>query len=396
MKKIAYVSSFCFVDNIGGVENHILFMIRELKKLDCEVVVFQPKSGLSEVTEIYFHGIRVLQIPYKKPKILSFLENSFGGKYFRFLSGFINKFSAAFATSLMVKNIEEYNPDFIHQHDFISNILSTKKLSKKYPVFLTNHTGEYLLLAKHKIGRLFLKWGLNHYKGVIGPSIELTPKKYCKNSVTIHNGVNFDVFKKYELSVIHEIKCKHHINDDDFVVLCPRRWAPTKGVKYLAESIVEYDYPKNIKFLFAGSDYQQYPKYSNEVKDILSLSGRQDAIILLGNLTTKEMNECLNISDVVVIPSLMEAVSLSAVEAMATDCVVVSTNVGGMPELITDHVNGILINAESSREIYEAIIKLYESPELLEELKHGAQKTIANYSWRSIARETLHFIESLI
>ena len=118
-----------------------------------------------------------------------------------------------------------------------------------------------------------------------------------------------------------------------------------------------------------------------------SVSDAKNSIKKLGNLSIDKMCEMYNISDVVVIPSLMEAVSLSAIEAMATGTPVISTDVGGMPELIIDGENGLLIRAESEKEIYTALMKL-ANLDLYNKIKMNSLDTANKFSWKSIAMQT--------
>lgn len=394
--KIAFISKLCFIDSIGGVENHLKYLTLSHMKLGHDVVCFQPTESVSETTMVIFEGIKVIQVPYKNPKIISLLQNYSGNKVFKYLIGFLNKASANLGANELIKQVDSFSPDYIHQHDFISSLFATKKLSKKYPVFFTNHTGEYLLLRRYFLGRLFLRFALNHYTAIVGPSIELTPVEYSKNTITIHNGADFSVFKNLEESVIKKTRKDMGFSADDIIVLCPRRWAPTKGVIYLAKAIQQFDFDKRIKFLFAGSDYTDYIQYRNEVEAILLPSVINKKVILLGNLNSKELNVYYNLSSIVVIPSLMEAVSLSAVEAMATNNVVISTNVGGMPELIKNNYNGILIPPESPKALYQSIQKLTESDCFYEEIRKNSSVNISEYSWDDICSRTYNFFKKFI
>jgi len=395
--KICFLSVFNFGSNIGGVENHIFFLSNELKKLGNEIIIFQPIEEEKYLEEIKFYNqIKVIYIPVKTPAIVKYLSKFNGNKLIGFFTAFLNKAKYILEYKRIANKILEYNCDIVHQHDFISNIFTTKYLNKrKVKTVLTNHTGEYLFFQKNFFGRLLLKYFLSHYKFIIGPSKELTPIKYNKNSYTIYNGVNLEIF--YELSKERKefIREKYHISPDDFVILCPRRWAPTKGVIYLVESIVNYDYPENFKFLFAGSNYDGYPKYANKINQIIQKSEKKNQIIKLGNLSIEEMQEVYNIADIVIIPSLMEAVSLSAVEAMATGTPVISTNVGGMPELIENEVNGLLINPKSSKEIYEAIMKLTDK-KLYEFIRNNSLHTAKNFSWAFIAKKTNNLYKEIL
>ncbi len=387
--RIGYLSVFNYGSNIGGVENHIYFMSKELIKLGHELLIFQPVEIEKYITNSKtFDNIKVIYIPVNTPKFIQYLSKYNGNKIIGFFTAFINKAKYIKAYKEIANTILEYNCDVIHQHDFISNIFTTKYLNKKgIKVVLTNHTGEYLFFQKNFVGRALLSFFLNHYNFIIGPSRELTPLAYNKNSHTIYNGVDLSIFYEVRNEEKSILKSKYNTSNNDFIILCPRRWAPTKGLIYLIKSIIENDYPENFKFLFAGSDYDGYLKYSDEINLMIERSNKKNQIIKLGNLNIQEMQEAYNIADIVIIPSLMEAVSLSAVEAMATGTPVISTNVGGMPELIKNEVNGLLINPKSSSEIYSAIMKL-TNDKLYKEIYIASLQTAKEFSWSSIANKT--------
>jgi glycosyltransferase involved in cell wall biosynthesis len=394
--RIGYLSVFNYGSNIGGVENHIYFMAKELTKLGHEILIFQPVEIEKYIVESKIvDDVKVIFIPVNTPKFIQILSKYNGNKLIGFFTAFINKAKYIKAYKLIANKILEYNCDVVHQHDFISNIFTTKYLSKKgIKTVLTNHTGEYLFFEKNFFGRLLLKFFLSHYKFVIGPSKELTPLAYNKNSYTIYNGVDLNIFFELNDDEKSILKSKYNISNDDYIVLCPRRWAPTKGVIYLIQSIIENDYPKNYIFLFAGSDYDGYIEYSKKINSMIANSNKKSQIKKLGNLNIQEMQEVYNIADIVIIPSLMEAVSLSAVEAMATGTPVISTNVGGMPELIKNEVNGLLINPKASNEIYNAILSL-SNRELYENIYSSSLQTAKEFSWSSIAYKTHQLYEGL-
>lgn len=393
--KIGFLSVFNYGSNIGGIENHIYFMVNEFVSLGHEVVIFQPVlSDSNKVETVVKDGLKIIKIPIPDSSFLSFFNRFNGAGSFGFLTAFFNKAKYFLYRKKIARIILKYNVDIIHQHDFISNIFTSKLLAKNnVKTVLTNHTGEYLFLSKTYIGRLFLKYCLQHFSFVIGPSGELTPD-FVRNKVTIHNGVDPKRFYIVSDMEKEDIRRKYGLKCSDYIVVCPRRWAPTKGVIYLIESIVKYDYPENYKFLFAGSDYDGFPKYKERINDLILSSGKKN-IIKLGNLNIEQMNEIYNISDLVVIPSLMEAVSLSAVEAMATGTPVISTDVGGMPELIKSGTNGMLVAPKNSAALHDAIIK-FSDLEFYEKIRNSSIVTALDYTWHQKAVETLKVYDKVL
>jgi glycosyltransferase involved in cell wall biosynthesis len=186
------------------------------------------------------------------------------------------------------------------------------------------------------------------------------------------------------------------IDENSFVVFCPRRWAPTKGVIYLAKSISDMGYPSNFVFLFAGSDYKDYSEYADQILLLLTTEITSGRVKLLGNLTSSQLNEIHNIADVVVIPSLLEAVSLAAVESMASGCVVLSTTVGGMPELISSGHDGILVSPKDSLALHNELILLAGNSSLTSMYARNALKKASNYSWSNISMKVTAVYKSVI
>ncbi|MBU0985329.1 MAG: glycosyltransferase family 4 protein [candidate division Zixibacteria bacterium] len=385
--RIGFLSVFNFGTNIGGVENHIYFMAHALQAQGHELIVLQPiESDTKEVTTQTVSGIEIRYIGIPRYRLFHFLSKFNGVRVIGFATAFLNKARFLLHSRRISKAVLRARPDIVHQHDFVSNIRTTKILAKRVPCMLTNHTGEYLYLRLSYPGRRLLRWMLKHFRYVIGPSIELTPKALHPHCATVHNGVDLSMFSP--ASNIAELRQARGLAADDFVVLCPRRWAPTKGVLYLMKAIRRGQFDRRYKFLFAGSDYDGYPRYKEEVRWAQRQVADSSQVILLGNVPVDEMVAYYQLADLTVIPSLMEAVSLAAIESMACGTPVLSTNVGGLPELIADGVNGIMVPPRNPAALARAIQRLSTDRILYERIVRGSLDTASRYSWTAIARRT--------
>ena len=78
--------------------------------------------------------------------------------------------------------------------------------------------------------------------------------------------------------------------------------------------------------VFIGNDYEDYPEYKEEILKFISEHNLEKYIKLLGNIEYENMNKITVASEIIVIPSLMEAVSLSMLESMACGKIVVGSN----------------------------------------------------------------------
>jgi len=398
--KVVFLSINVFGTTIGGVENHIYYLSKELASMGIKVDIVQPIPNDKNSFEVVSFGSITLHKLYLKVPFYSLfkgIEKFHSDTKFGMLLAFVNKFKCIFCAKEIAKYIETLSPDIIHQHDYISNIFTTKILSKKFKTVLTNHTGEYLILSKIFLTRKIQEKLLSHFDFVIGPSRELTPKQ--RNALYIPNGVDIDFF--YPLGE-EEIKLKKRKMgyNGEFVILCPRRWAPTKGIIYLAKAIklLDGELPRNVVFLFAGSDYEGYQEYRKKVNSILSSCSAK--VRNLGNLDQLTLRNFYQISDLTVIPSLMEATSLAALEAMACGCPILSTNVGGMPEIIREDYNGWMVEPMSDVVLANKIKELYEilkNQRRKREIRKNCREfVVEQYDWGRIAEKTVEIYNKLM
>ena len=394
--KIAILSTLMFDDSIGGVENHIRFMAREMILHGHEVMLFKPVW--SEKYNSEFREINGIPITLINAGNRIYNLNQWSGEgIFGLLAGFLEKVQYTLGKKKVIQTISEWGPDLVWQHDFSSNWLASRILSRNFPVVLTNHTGEYLFFKKLIGGKILLGFLLKHYQAVIGPSEELTPD-FVKFSYTIHNGVDLNFFKPIEPSLKPDLKERLFGVKEKFVVFCPRRWAPTKGIVFFARAIKwisdNYSHASDIMVVFAGSEDPQYPKYVDQINSILN---QQDVSILkLGNLDPNDLVSFYQAADLVVIPSLMEAVSLAALESMGCGVPVLSSRVGGMPEIIEDEKTGYFVEPGQPIPLAKSIIKLYESKNQEDVVERSLKLVRSKYDWSAVARITENILNGVV
>jgi glycosyltransferase involved in cell wall biosynthesis len=394
--KIAILSTLMFDDSVGGVENHIRFMAKEMVLRGHEVMVFKPvwsDKHIQESREI--NGISITWVNAGN-RIYNLHRWSGEGKI-GLLAGFLEKLQYTLGSKTVAQKIAAWEPDLVWQHDFSSSWLASRILSRIFPVVLTNHTGEYLFFKKLFAGKTLLGFLLKHYQAVIGPSKELTPD-FVEFSYTIHNGVDLDFFKPIESTLKPELKERLFEGKDKFVVFCPRRWAPTKGIVFFARALKwiseNYSHASDILVVFAGSEDPQYPKYVDQVNNILN---QQDVSIMkIGNLGPYELVSYYQAADLVVIPSLMEAVSLAALESMGCGVPVLSSRVGGMPEIIEDGKTGYLVEPGQPIPLAQAVIKLFESQSQKEVVESSLELVRKKYDWSAVAKVTEKILNEVL
>jgi glycosyltransferase involved in cell wall biosynthesis len=99
------------------------------------------------------------------------------------------------------------------------------------------------------------------------------------------------------------------------------------------------------------------------------------------------MQELYAEHDVFLFPSLMEGLPLVLLEAMATGMPVITTETCGMPDVVENDYNGLLVPPANALAIEEGILRLARSVELREKLGMAARETMKRYTWERAARQ---------
>jgi glycosyltransferase involved in cell wall biosynthesis len=181
------------------------------------------------------------------------------------------------------------------------------------------------------------------------------------------------------------------------VILCPRRVDPKNGIHYLLLAIAKLKntYP-DVTLLIAGRTDSSYESYLSFIKRLINENKLGESVVFLGSVPYDDMPVLYQNVDIVVIPSLAEARSLAAQEAMACGKPVIATNVGGLPEIIEDKKNGLLVTPRNPQAIFEAILTLILNPALAESLAESAAHTALSNAWAYRSEEYTNIYEELL
>ena len=170
-------------------------------------------------------------------------------------------------------------------------------------------------------------------------------------------------------------KAYSRMDDKPFTITTVARLYVTKGLIYLLDvaGIVKKIYPK-VEFKIYGEGELRDELHAKA--ESLGLDGKT---IFKGAFTSREeLNQILANTDIFLLSSILEGQPLAIVEAMAHGCPIVSTNVGGIPELITDNMNGFLCPPMDPQCLAEKILRLIEDNALRERLGNAARSSYKN------------------
>jgi glycosyltransferase involved in cell wall biosynthesis len=133
-----------------------------------------------------------------------------------------------------------------------------------------------------------------------------------------------------------------------------------KGIYDLLEAIGEnrVAYFGKIRLVIGGNGETE------QVTDFIKRNNIDDIVDFKGYIEGDDKKRLLATSDIYILPSYNEGQPISILEAMSYGLPVISTKAGGIPEIIEDGVNGLLIDAGNKEQIRDAINKLINDKEL--------------------------------
>jgi glycosyltransferase involved in cell wall biosynthesis len=115
----------------------------------------------------------------------------------------------------------------------------------------------------------------------------------------------------------------------------------------------------------------------DEVERAIATMGLADRVRVHGWLEPRRRDELLARAGIFVLPSHAEGLPMGVLEAMAAGCPVVASAVGGIPDVIEDGVNGLLVPAGDTQALAAAIRRLVGDPAFAGRLGAAARATIA-------------------
>lgn len=170
-------------------------------------------------------------------------------------------------------------------------------------------------------------------------------------------------------------------------------WHTYKGLEELlrAFAIVEKKCDK-LKLLVVGGG--NLLGYYQQLADGLNIS---DRVVFAGKVGDSTLPGCYTASDFAVLPSRdsSEGFGLALLEAMASGRAVIGSDVGGIPEVIEDWKNGILVKPRDPEALANAIHALYVDDELRERMGASGREFARSRDWKTVAQKVLSLYKEI-
>jgi len=341
-------------DGFGGAEQMMLNLIQAIDKNNWEpILVYHPHPGILT----FINRVEALKITTISVPLITGL-------------GDLSSMKA------LIEKLRELHPEVFHAH-LVSNLrcsfgIICANLADVKAIVATQHSYQDLqthgLHKKYKrlIYQKLISMFVDRYIAVSFKQAEHLKKAVmCQNKVkVVQNCVNvkdYSVTSDRSLlkSIVNNLEVKP-------VILTVARLDKLKGHKYLidAASMV----PEAI-FLLAG-DGPERANFENQARE-LNITER---IVFLGQ--RDDIPELLDVCDLFVLPSLLEGLPLSILEAMAASRPVLASDIEGIDEILINGQNGFLVPPANARALAKQINLVLSDKQLLERISASGRECV--------------------
>ena len=203
---------------------------------------------------------------------------------------------------------------------------------------------------------------------------------YGRNTHFIPNGVNKPTILKSKI-----IKDKYNLSKDDYILFLGRI-VPEKGVHYLIDAFNSIKTNKKLVIAGSASDTDNY------YQELKNKSKENKNIIFTGFVQGKELEELYSNAYIYCLPSDLEGMPLSLLEAMSYGNCCLTSDIDECSEVLED--KGVIFKKSNIKDLSSKLQKLCDDEKLVKKYKNESQKFILNkYNWDYVVEETLKLYE---
>lgn len=297
----------------------------------------------------------------------------------------------------MVEVVEKYQLEILHVHYAIPHAyaayMAKQMLKEKgidIKVVTTLHGTDITLVGSHPTYKTAVEFSINNSDVVttVSKSLKEDTLRLFNIKKDIHVIYNFIDTDKYDKA--HEQECQRIAlaQPNERILTHISNFRPVKRIEDVIRTyeIVHRTTPS--KLLMVGDG----PERRNAELLVKRLGIKED-VLFLGN--SSELAEILCYTDVFLLPSETESFGLAALEAMAAETAVISTNSGGLPEVNAHGITGFLSNVGDVADMANNVLKIVKDDATLLQFKQNAKAHTKQFSIKNILPVYEDIYESL-
>lgn len=194
-----------------------------------------------------------------------------------------------------------------------------------------------------------------------------------KNKViTLYNGIDLSLYKDFSQTKLEITKASLGLPINATVLLTVAVLREQKGIQYMIKAMPTIlENVSNLYYLVVGDG-----EYRETLENLTHSLDLDKYVLFTGHRL--DIPEILAAGDIFVLPTLTEALPTVLMEAMAAKKAIVASNVGGVPELVTDGVNGLLVPPAAPSELSKTCLHLIQNEELKNNMSNAGFSIVKN------------------
>jgi glycosyltransferase involved in cell wall biosynthesis len=359
-----------FLPKIDGIVTRLKHTVEHLQRLGHQVLVFSPEGGLKEYKGAKIHGVTGIPLPLYPELKMAFPRPSVG------------------------QALEIFKPDLIHVVNpailGLGGIYFAKTMNIPLVASYHTHLPQYL---QH--------YGLGSLEGLLWELLKLAHNQASLNLCTStamvqelsnhgiervdlwQRGVDTELFQPDLKSPKMRLKLSQN-NPDNPLLLYVGRVSAEKEIdriKPVLEAIPE------ARFAIVGDGPHREALESH-------FAGTNTHFV--GYLQGVELASAFASADAFLFPSRTETLGLVLLESMAAGCPVVAANSGGIPDIVTDGVNGYLFDPRDENGLISATKRLLTAKAEREELRQNARLEAEKWGWQAATQQLLNYYQQVL
>jgi N-acetyl-alpha-D-glucosaminyl L-malate synthase BshA len=286
----------------------------------------------------------------------------------------------------MVEVVEKHKLEVLHVHYAIPHAYAAymaKQMLKEKGIHIkvvtTLHGTDITLVGSHPNYKTAVEFSINNSDVVtaVSKNLKETTNKLFNIKTAIKVIYNFIDVEKYDSANQEECKRIALANPDERILTHVSNFRPVKRTEDVIRVFnkVQKEIPAKLLMVGDGPERAKTEQLVNEL-------GISDKVIFLGN--SNEVAKILCYSDVFLLPSETESFGLAALEAMAANTPVISTNTGGLPEVNIHGETGFLSNLGDVNDMAKNTLSILKDDATLLQFKQNAKEHTKQFALENI------------
>jgi glycosyltransferase involved in cell wall biosynthesis len=273
--------------------------------------------------------------------------------------------------------------DVVHAHWLVPNAWAAASPARRLrvPLVITVHGSDVAIAERSRIVRRFGRRAIAAAGAITAVSGDLRNRIVKLGTdpaitQTVHLGVDTERFAPRETDP--SVRVRLGAPSEALLVVAVGRLIEVKGFRYLIEAASRVS---GLHLAIVGEGDQR-----DELQNLSRSSGASTTFT--GNLGRAEVSDAMAAGDVVAIPSVtgpagnVDGLPTTLLEALASGRAVVASRVGGIPEVVSDGRNGLLVPEKDIDALESALAELRDRPQLRQRLGEAARRlALADLDW---------------